>query len=87
MPEVVTSPEAPIYLFHPHKRERLLLEASAFNKTKKKKDQKSELGMMASGIQVGYKFLPKEGVGLRRIEICGHGRPNERPLKTFSNVF
>ena len=37
MPQVVTSPEAPIYLFHPHKRERLLFEASAFNKTKKKK--------------------------------------------------
>ena len=40
---------------------------------------------MASGIQVGYMFLPKEGDGLRRIRICGHGRPVK--WKTFENIF
>ena len=35
MLEVVTSPEAPICPFHPHKWERLLFEASEFNKANK----------------------------------------------------
>ena len=35
MLEVVTSPEAPICPFHPHKWERLLFEASEFNKASK----------------------------------------------------
>lgn len=77
MPEVVTSPEAPICLFFIliNESDCSLRPRLSTKQKKKKKDPKSELGMMASGIQVGYNFLPKEGVGLRRIEICGRGRP------------
>lgn len=40
MLEVVTSPEAPTCPFHPHKWERLLFEASEFNKANKQETKK-----------------------------------------------
>lgn len=68
-------------------------EKQGKEKKKEKKEQQTKAkqpnvipGAMTSVITVGCKFLPKEGVGLRLLEIRGHSLMKDH-LKTFSVYF